>query len=62
MDQVELLCLDHVNDDGVVKRNGHNTNQQQVAIAGREYRPDLYQLLCWTCNAAKAKGITCTWH
>jgi hypothetical protein len=68
VDQVALLCLDHVKNDGAVRRGSahidgwRRNNQQEVRIAGREHRPDIYQLLCGTCNLAKRLGVQCEWH
>jgi len=49
----EFLTLDHVQNDGGIHRQQSNTyGIYRTAI--REYRPDLYQTLCWNCNLAKA--------
>ncbi len=47
-----FLTLDHVNNDAYKqKANGSNLLEYKKAV--KEYRPDLYQVLCWNCNCGK---------
>jgi hypothetical protein len=57
-DHYEFLCIDHINDDGRAHRD--TPEYKKYARGGMfgylsktEYRPDLYQVLCHNCNAAK---------
>jgi len=56
----ELLTLDHVQNDGKQWRatGGHRSMGVYLAAA-REYRPDIFQLLCWNCNWGKAVYDIC---
>lgn len=54
----ELLVCDHINNDGARHRETQeykrfNCGGMYGYLAKTEYRPDLYQILCHNCNAAK---------
>jgi len=53
-----FLTLDHVRGDGYLDRKKDGT-QGTYRKALREYRPDLYQVLCYNCNCAKRTGLEC---
>jgi hypothetical protein len=50
-----FLTLDHINDNGreELKTLG---NQQIRQKAIKDYRPDIYQVLCYNCNCGRAKN------
>jgi hypothetical protein len=54
-----FLTLDHINGDGSKDRKGcgGTTSVYKKAIA--EYRPDLYQILCYNCNCGKRLNKEC---
>jgi hypothetical protein len=56
-----FLSLDHVQNDGKERRKKYGmNNQQEYKNALKEYRPDLFQVLCYNCNHAKQlNGGTC---
>jgi len=54
-----FLTLDHVKDDGNIHRKDFACNQI-MAVAIKQHRPDLYQILCYNCNCGKSSnGGTC---
>jgi len=56
----ELLTLDHVKNDGKEWRaTGEHRGNGVYLAAIREYRPDIFQLLCWNCNWGKATYGIC---
>lgn len=57
-DDPRFLTLDHVHNDGKEDRNGR-PNYIIMRQAVTNFRPDLYQILCFNCNFAKFhnKGI-----
>jgi hypothetical protein len=49
-----FLTMDHVQNDGNQRREKYgNNNLKEYRIALKEYRPDIYQVLCYNCNHAK---------
>lgn len=56
-DNPNYMTLDHVqNDMNIrVKTGGHHDKEYRIAI--KEYRPDIYQILCWNCNCGKHRNI-----
>jgi hypothetical protein len=49
-----VLVLDHINDDGKVKRTLHNGAQSEVRYLRKQGWPKgEHQLLCYNCNARK---------
>ena len=57
-DRYELLTVDHINNDGARHRQTKKYKRLNVGgmwgyLAMTEFRPDLYQILCWNCNCAK---------
>jgi hypothetical protein len=49
-----FLTMDHVQNDGNKRRHGYGANNlTEYRIAIKEYRPDVYQILCYNCNHAK---------
>ena len=53
-EQIEFLTLDHI--DYCTKGKGETGNKAYMK-ALREYRPDLYQVLCYNCNCARRHGV-----
>lgn len=53
----EFLSLDHVQGQVGIKRKESSISAWNKAI--KEYRPDLYQVLCMNCNFAKGKFGIC---
>lgn len=54
----EFMCIDHINNDGKAHRETKEYKKYARGgmfgyLAKTEYRPDLYQVLCHNCNAAK---------
>ncbi len=47
-----FLTLDHVNGGGAEHR-AERSRAGVLADAVREFRPDLYQILCWNCNTGR---------
>ncbi len=60
IEDYDLLCFDHVNDDGAERRKNCNTEKAGgAALAAklrREHWPDYIQLLCFNCNHLKKLG------
>lgn len=57
IDRYEVLTVDHVNNDG--KRHRAEPEYKKYSnmwgfLAKSEFRPDLFQILCWNCNMAKS--------
>lgn len=49
-----FFSLDHVQNDGNKRREKYgNNNLKEYREAVKEYRPDLFQILCYNCNHAK---------
>ncbi len=51
-----FLTLDHILNDGNIKRDGRHNNNKEIKCAIKEYRPDLYQVLCMNCNWGKHRN------
>lgn len=53
-DNLDALCLDHINDDGVIeRRHKHWTGRKLYQRLKREGFPVGYQTLCANCNTIK---------
>lgn len=53
----EYLTLDHVQNDGAIrKKEHHGRGLGEYRRAIREYRPDIYQTLCFNCNCGKERN------
>jgi hypothetical protein len=52
--QIEFLTLDHID---YSKKGKGETGSKAYMKALAEYRPDLYQVLCYNCNCARRHGI-----
>lgn len=55
----EFLTLEHKLGQKGVKRSYKKSGQYAYAEAIKEYRPDLYEVLCWNCNCAKGRYGYC---
>jgi hypothetical protein len=51
-----FLTLDHVKNDGHIGRSQGKQNLCIYKKAVKQYRPDLYQVLCFNCNCSKDKN------
>lgn len=50
---IDVLCIDHINDDGCKERKTLKTRDQfYKSIISRNFPPD-YQILCFNCNYKK---------
>ncbi len=54
---VEFLTIEHRNGLGRAARKKIGSRVYVQAI--KEYRPDLYTILCWNCNCAKGRYGKC---
>jgi hypothetical protein len=51
---VIFLTMDHINNDGNKRRGKYGCNNlKEYSLAIKEYRPDMFQVLCYNCNHAK---------
>lgn len=50
---IELLVIDHVNNDGAVHRKLVGRGEMFYYWLRRNGYPSEFQVLCWNCNAAK---------
>ena len=48
----DFLTLEHIHGQRGIKRLDSMSALRQ---ATKEYRPDLFEILCWNCNCAKGK-------
>lgn len=55
----EFLTIEHIQGQIGIKRSKKNTGQWAYAKAIKEYRPDLYEILCWNCNCSKGRYGYC---
>jgi len=53
MEDWSVLTVDHVNDDGKDHRKKNFRGAKLYKEMLKEYRPDLYQILCHNCNRLK---------
>lgn len=56
---IEFLTLDHINGQKGIKRSKKEGGMYAYKTAIVNYRPDLYQILCWNCNCAKGHYGIC---
>lgn len=55
----EFLTIEHKNgQEKITRRTGLVAYRDAI----KEYRPDLYEVLCWNCNCAKGKLGYCPHH
>lgn len=53
----EFLTIEHKNGQiGISKKESGDTAYRKAI---KEYRPDLYEVLCWNCNCSKSRYGTC---
>jgi len=53
----DFLTMDHVQNDGSKRREKKgNNNLKEYRNAVKEYRPDIYQILCFNCNLGKNRN------
>jgi hypothetical protein len=50
-----FLTLDHVKNDGYMRRNG-GRNETEYRKAIENYSPEIYQVLCYKCNCGKGRN------
>lgn len=53
---VEFLTLEHVQGQAGKKRE---TSYKAYSKAIKEYKPEIYEILCYNCNCVKAHGKIC---
>jgi len=58
----EFLTLEHKNGQRGIEKSRKKSGKHSYAIAIREYRPDLYEILCWNCNCSKGRYGYCPHH
>lgn len=55
----EFLTIEHKLGQRGVKHHQKETGIRAYKEAIKEYRPDLYEILCWNCNCAKGRYGYC---
>jgi len=58
----EFLTLEHRQGQKGIKRSKKETGKYSYAKAIKEYRPDIYEILCWNCNCSKSRYGYCPHH
>lgn len=58
-EQVDALCMDHINGDGSVHRKEIGSGRLYKWLQDNDY-PAGFQVLCWNCNAVKSIRGKCT--
>lgn len=55
----EFLTLEHINGQKGIERNKKESGKWAYKTAIKEYRPDLFEVLCWNCNCSKGRYGYC---
>lgn len=55
----EFLTIEHKLGQVGINRKNKETGKFAYAKAVKEYRPDLYEILCWNCNCSKGRYGYC---
>jgi hypothetical protein len=56
---VEFLTIEHKNGQKGLPEHKKKSGGRAYKIAIQEYRPDLYEILCWNCNCARGRYGYC---
>lgn len=56
---LEFLTIEHKLGQKGIVRHRKQTGRTAYSKAIQEYRPDLYEVLCWNCNCAKGRYGYC---
>lgn len=55
----EFLTIQHIEGQIGIPRTKKQVGSNAYRYAVREYRPDLYEILCWNCNCSKGRYGYC---